>query len=72
MKEIDKDYIKLTMMDINGIDAVEVDVLASKDTLISMIYSAMCNNNFFANSVIIATQQYYLHVARHDEKARLN
>ena len=68
----DKDYIKLSMMDVNGRDAVEVDVLASKDTLTSMIYSAMCNNKFFSDCVISATKQYYLHIIDHDAKAKLN
>lgn len=68
----DKDYIKLSMMDVDGKDAVEVDVLASKDTLTSMIYSAMCNNKFFGDSVIMATQQYFLHVTEHDARAKLN
>ena len=68
----DKDYIKLSMMDVDGRDAVEVDVLASKDTLTSMIYSAMCNNKFFGDSVIMATQQYFMHVVDHDAMAKLN
>lgn len=68
----DNDYIKLTLMEIEGKDAVEVDVLASKDTLTSMIYSAMCSNKFFGDSVILATQQYFMHVIEHDAKARLN
>ena len=68
----DNDYIKLTLMDLDGKDAVEVDVLASKDTLTSMIYSAMCNNKFFGDSVIMATQQYFLHVTEHDARAKLN
>jgi hypothetical protein len=68
----DKDYIKLSMMDVDGRDAVEVDVLASKDTLTSMIYSAMCNNKFFGDSVIMATQQYFMHVVDHDARAKLN
>jgi hypothetical protein len=68
----DNDYIKLTLMELNGKDAVEVDVLASKDTLTSMIYSAMCNNKFFGDSVIMATQQYFLHVTEHDARAKLN
>jgi len=68
----DNDYIKLTLMELNGKDAVEVDVLASKDTLTSMIYSAMCNNKFFGDSVIMATQQYFLHVTDHDARAKLN
>ena len=68
----DNDYIKLTLMEMDGKDAVEVDVLASKDTLTSMIYSAMCNNKFFGDSVIIATQQYFMHVTEHDARAKLN
>jgi len=68
----ENDYIKLTLMEVDGRDAVEVDVLASKDTLTSMIYSAMCNNRFFGDSVISATQQYYMHVMEHDERAKLN
>jgi hypothetical protein len=68
----ENDYIKLTLMELNCKDAVEVDVLASKDTLTSMIYSAMCNNKFFGDSVIMATQQYYMHVIDHDARARLN
>ena len=65
-------YIKLSLMEMDGKDAVEVDVLASKDTLTSMIYSAMCNNKFFGDSVIMATQQYFLHVTEHDARAKLN
>jgi hypothetical protein len=68
----ENDYIKLTLMEMDGKDAVEVDVLASKDTLTSMIYSAMCNNKFFGDSVIMATQQYFLHVTEHDARAKLN
>ena len=68
----DNDYIKLTLMEMDGKDAVEVDVLASKDTLTSMIYSAMCNNKFFGDSVIMATQQYFMHVTEHDARAKLN
>jgi hypothetical protein len=68
----DNDYIKLTLLEIGGKDAVEVDVLASKDTLTSMIYSAMCNNKFFGDSVIMATQQYFMHVIEHDTRAKLN
>jgi hypothetical protein len=68
----ENDYIKLSMMEVDGKDAVEVDVLASKDTLTSMIYSAMCNNKFFGDSVIMATQQYFLHVTDHDARAKLN
>ena len=68
----ENDYIKLTLMEMDGKDAVEVDVLASKDTLTSMIYSAMCNNKFFGDSVIMATQQYFLHVMEHDARAKLN
>jgi hypothetical protein len=68
----DNDYIKLTLMELDGKDAVEVDVLASKDTLTSMIFSAMCNNKFFGDSVIMATQQYFLHVMEHDARAKLN
>jgi hypothetical protein len=37
-----------------------------------MIFSAMCNNKFFGDSVIMATQQYFLHVMEHDERAKLN
>jgi hypothetical protein len=66
------DYIKLTLMELDGKDAVEVDVLASKDTLTSMIFSAMCNNKFFGDSIIMATQQYFLHVMEHDARAKLN
>ena len=66
------DYVKLSLMDVNGRDAVEVDVLASKETLTNMIYSAMCNNHFFANAVLNATRQYYLYVNEHDERAKLN
>lgn len=66
------DYIKLSLMDVDGMDAVEIDVLASKETLTNMIYSAMCNNHFFANSVISATQQYFRYVQEHDNKAKLN
>jgi hypothetical protein len=68
----DNDYIKLTLMEMDGKEAVEVDVLASKDTLTSMIYSAMCNNKFFGDSVIMATQQYFMHVTEHDTRAKLN
>jgi hypothetical protein len=68
----ENDYIKLTLMEIGGKDAVEVDVLASKDTLTSMIYSAMCNNKFFGDSVITATQQYFMHIIDHDARAKLN
>jgi hypothetical protein len=68
----ENDYIKLTLMEMDGKDAVEVDVLASKDTLTSMIYSAMCNNKFFGDSVIMATQQYFMHVTEHDARAKLN
>jgi hypothetical protein len=68
----DNDYIKLTLMELDGKDAVEVDVLASKDTLTSMIFSAMCNNKFFGDSVIMATQQYFIHVVDHDARAKLN
>jgi hypothetical protein len=68
----ENDYIKLTLMELDGKDAVEVDVLASKDTLTSMIYSAMCNNKFFGDSVIMATQQYFMHVTEHDARAKLN
>jgi hypothetical protein len=68
----ENDYIKLTLMEIDGMDAVEVDVLASKDTLTSMIFSAMCNNKFFGDSVIKATQEYFMHVVDHDARARLN
>jgi hypothetical protein len=68
----DNDYIKLTLMELDGKDAVEVDVLASKDTLTSMIFSAMCNNKFFGDSVITATQQYFMHVIDHDTRAKLN
>jgi hypothetical protein len=68
----DNDYIKLTLMELDGKDAVEVDVLASKDTLTSMIFSAMCNNKFFGDSVIMATRQYFLHVMEHDARAKLN
>jgi hypothetical protein len=68
----DNDYIKLTLMEMDGKEAVEVDVLASKDTLTSMIYSAMCNNKFFGDSVIMATQQYFMHVTEHDARAKLN
>jgi hypothetical protein len=68
----DNDYIKLTLLELDGKDAVEVDVLASKDTLTSMIYSAMCNNKFFGDSVILATQQYFMHVVDHDARAKLN
>jgi hypothetical protein len=68
----DNDYIKLTLMEMDGKEAVEVDVLASKDTLTSMIYSAMCNNKFFGDSVIMATQQYFMHVVDHDARAKLN
>jgi hypothetical protein len=68
----DNDYIKLTLMELDGKDAVEVDVLASKYTLTSMIFSAMCNNKFFGDSVIMATQQYFLHVMEHDARAKLN
>jgi hypothetical protein len=68
----DNDYIKLTLMELDGQDTVEVDVLASKETLTSMIYSAMCNNKFFGDSVIKATQEYYMHVIEHDNRARLN
>ncbi len=66
------DYIKLTLMEVGGIDAVEIDVLASKDTLTNMIYSAMFNNSFFANAVLDATDRYYMHLAEFDKKARLN
>jgi hypothetical protein len=68
----ENDYIKLTLLEMDGKDAVEVDVLASKDTLTSMIYSAMCNNKFFGDSVIMATQQYFMHVTEHDARAKLN
>ena len=68
----DNDYIKLTLMELDGKDSVEVDVLASKDTLTSMIYSAMCNNKFFGDSVIMATQKYFMHVIEHDARAKLN
>jgi hypothetical protein len=68
----DNDYVKLTLMEIEGQDAVEVDVLASQETLTNMIFSAMRNNNFFGESVIRATQQYYLHVIEYDERAKLN
>lgn len=68
----EKDYVKLSLMEVDGKNAVEVDVLASKDTLTNMIYSAMCNNHFFANSVLDATRQYYLYVVEHDERAKLN
>ena len=68
----DNDYIKLTKMEIEGREAVEVDVLASKDTLTTMVFSAMCSNPFFANAVILATKGYYQYVAELDTKARLN
>ena len=68
----DNDYIKLTKMEVDGRDAVEVDVLASKDTLTTMVFSAMCSNPFFANAVILATKGYYDFVADLDAKAKLN
>lgn len=68
----DNDYIKLTKMEINGKDAVEVDVFASKDTLTTMVFSAMCNNPFFANAVINATKGYYNYIYEIDSKAKLN
>jgi hypothetical protein len=68
----ENDYVKLTMMQVKGVESVEVDVLASRDTLTNMIYSAMCNNHFFANAVLFATEQYYLYVREHDERAKLN
>jgi hypothetical protein len=68
----DNDYVKLTLMDIGGKDSVEVDVLASKESLTSMIFSAMCNNKFFGDSVISATQEYFLYVIDHDSRAKLN
>ena len=68
----ENDYIKLTLMEVDGHDAVEVDVFASKETLTNMIYSAMCNNHFFAKSVLFATEKYFLYVIEHDQRARLN
>ena len=68
----DNDYIKLTKLEVNGKDSVEIDVFASKDTLTTMVFSAMCSNPFFANSVILATQGYYNYVHELDTKAKLN
>ena len=68
----DNDYVKLTKMEVNGKEAVEVDVLASKDTLTTMVFSAMCNNQFLANAVINATKAYYQYVDELDYKAKLN
>jgi hypothetical protein len=68
----ENDYIKLTLMEADGVDSVEVDVLASKDTLTNMIFSAMCNNHFFSNAVLYAVDQYYLYVDDHDARAKLN
>ena len=68
----DNDYIKLTKMEVDGKDAVEVDVLASKDTLTTMVFSAMCSNPFFANAVINATKGYFDYVRELDSKAKLN
>lgn len=68
----ENDYIKLTKMQVNGRDSVEVDVLASKDTLTTMVFSAMCSNPFFANAVISATKGYYNYVAELDTRAKLN
>lgn len=70
MKE--SDYVKLSLMEVNGQEAVEVDVLASKETLTNMIYSGMCNNSFFANAVTLATQRYFLFLSEYDIKAKLN
>jgi len=66
------DYVKLTMMQVKGVELVEVDVLASKDTLTTMVFSAMCNNQFLANAVINATKAYYHYVDELDFKAKLN
>lgn len=68
----DNDYIKLTKMEVNGREAVEVDVLASKDTLTTMVFSAMCSNPFFANAVITATKGYFDYVHELDSRAKLN
>ena len=68
----DDDYIKLTLLKVNGRDAVEVDILSSKQTLTSMIFSAMSNNNFFAEAVLSAMDNYYLYIDDFDKKASLN
>jgi hypothetical protein len=68
----ENDYIKLSLLNVNGQDAVEIDVFASKDTLTNMIYGAMCNNNFFANSVTSASRKYFLYLDEYDYRARLN
>lgn len=66
------DYVKLTLLDYKGKEAVEIDVMASKEALTSMIYSAMCNNSFFANATTLATQRYFLYLSEYDAKAKLN
>lgn len=68
----DNDYVKLTKMEIDGRDSVEVDMFASKETLATMIFSAMCSNPFFSKAVILATESYYNYVADLDTKAKLN
>jgi hypothetical protein len=68
----ENDYVKLTMMQVKGMESVEVDVSASKDTLTTMFFSAMCNNQFLANAVINATKEYYHYVEELDFKAKLN
>ena len=69
MKE---EYIKLTKHLDKDKEFVEVEVSASTQSLITMLYSAMNSNQMLANAIIIATASYTESAIQADMKARLN
>jgi hypothetical protein len=67
-----QEYIKLTKNIDKDKEFVEVEVSASTQSLITMLYSAMNSNQMLANAIIIATASYTESSIQADIKARLN
>jgi hypothetical protein len=67
-----EEYIKLTKHLDSEKEFVEVEVSASTQSLITMLYSAMSSNQMLANAIIIATASYTEKIIQDDIKARLN
>jgi hypothetical protein len=69
---MDKEVIRIRLVEVDGKDRVEVLIRGDEEILTTMVYSAIQNDNVLTNAILKAVQSLSINRIIEEQKARLN
>ena len=69
---MDNEVIRIRLIEVDGKDRVEVLIRGDEETLTTMLYSAIQNDNVLTKAILNAVQSLSINRIIEEQKARLN